>query len=313
MEKNKELIISKQAKDLAELKEGRNLTGKDLLTNKPIAEMTASFKFLKDYAALVKSNLVKDVDYGKAYSKSKKVVLLKSGMEKVLLSYGLYAELTELKEIIDFKLTFVFYKFKATLKTKTGSIISIGYGSCNSKETSKVNKNFFDNINTVMKIAIKRAKMDAALGLGALSGQFTQDYGDDNSDIDKPEYKKTHQEAAQEVKSQELTETPNDGARVFINCLRYYFARERGLFSEPEKAVVRAVIKESIAIFNRSFAKNVVGLEQATNTSAELEAIFNIFKKITDINLTKPTTKPDAIKPEVIEPTPKGDTNENNQ
>lgn len=275
------LELDNRAIKLAELEQSNNATGKDLILSKDIKTMGDQFEFMKGFAKLVKDNLELNVDYGKAFSSSSKNVLLKSGMEKILLSYGLYAELTELKEMIDFNKKFVFYKFKATLKTKNGSVISVGYGSANNFEKAKKSMDFYTAINNLMKIAIKRAKMDAVLGLGAFSGVFTQDFGDNDNDSYKaaPEKEKT------------VVATPNDGKVIYINCLRYYFARERGNFTEAEKLVVEPIIKEAIALFNKSFLKSVVALDQATNTAAELEAIFGIFKKITDMKLTKPATK----------------------
>ena len=60
-----------------------------------------------------------------------------------------------------------------------GPIIEEGLGEANTLEAQNANKNAFTLKNTVLKMAKKRALVDAALAIGRLSDLFTQDIDDD--------------------------------------------------------------------------------------------------------------------------------------
>ncbi len=163
-------------------------TNNDIMLGNNITHIKENFKLLNEFAAEVKNNLVANVDYGFAYSGTDKPSLLKPGMEKIIILFGLTPEINIIEKERNDEKKYVGYTIEAFLKTKDGKTVSVGMGHCNSKEKAKLNADYYRNINDCLKIAIKRAKMDATLGLGALSGIFTQDMekGGDNKLI-KPD------------------------------------------------------------------------------------------------------------------------------
>ncbi len=265
--KNKELTISKQAKDLALLKESTDLKDKSLVLDKDIDVVKSNFEYMKKYAELVKKQMEPNVDYGVIIA-GNKPVLLKPGMEKVLLSYGLFADTKILTEKIELNEKFVFYKVKAKLVAANGKVISTGYGSCNNREKAKIGMNFYDSINSVMKIAIKRAKMDATLGIGAFSGVFTQDLED----------KVLGEKKASPTFS--VSASKNHALKFYSECYKYFYGATRR-FNEEEKAKVKPIINKAISDFKVEFKKPEF-LIQKNRTHEDLDNIFNIFKFLTE-------------------------------
>ena len=141
----------------------QNLPVKDLL-ELPIA------KRLAEVRAFIKSQLEQDVDYGYIRDKkgnpiSQKPMLFRSGAEKLALFFNLRATY-EVKEIEDWDKGFFKYSVKCYLTNgHTGEVITEGLGIAHSKEkkfrSEKVD--VFDLPNTLLKIAKKRAFVDAIL------------------------------------------------------------------------------------------------------------------------------------------------------
>ncbi len=251
---------------------------KDLIVKQDIDGMKKAFHHMKQFAQLVKQDMEPNVDYG-VIIKGEKPTLLKPGMEKILLAYGLYAELEQLAERIDMPEKFVFYKFKATLKTANGTIVSVGLGSCNNREKAKLGMNFYDAINSVMKIAIKRAKMDATLGLGAFSGVFTQDM-DDNL-VNKGEVKEV-------AKTFTTTASKNHMLIFYGECYKYFFGRT-GKFEPKEKEQVKPIIAATIEKFKKDFNQPDFSIHKS-RTHSDLDNLFNIFKELAEVEKMKDPT-----------------------
>lgn len=71
------------------------------------------------------------------------------------------------------------YEVKMTLKRKDNGVIEAeGLGSANCKEASFRQQNPYTIVNTILKIAKKRALIDAVLSATRSSGLFTQDIED---------------------------------------------------------------------------------------------------------------------------------------
>ncbi len=169
---------------------------------------------LEQLQSFVKSVMVPDEDYG-VIPGTKKPTLLKSGAEKLNEIYG-YAPMAEITtKIEDWEKGFFYYEVKVSLVSKrTGATVAQGLGSCNSKEkrysdrwvTEKKlpegvdkdtlqrrektgqygpyfeylvpNDDIYSLVNTVLKMAKKRALIDATLSATRSSGIFTQDMED---------------------------------------------------------------------------------------------------------------------------------------
>jgi hypothetical protein len=155
------------------------MTSKDLKA--AVKLMTEQRKIIKDF---IQENLVDGVDYGviDAVSKSGKAfkskpTLYKPGMEKILSLFGLASELEKDVTTLEM-LTNIpnLIAYKCTI-TRGGQKIAEGRGAAVVGDMSR-------DVNATIKIAEKRARMDACLSLG-FSEYFTQD-------MDDPEYSKSN-------------------------------------------------------------------------------------------------------------------------
>lgn len=126
--------------------------------------------------AVVQGTLKENHDYG-TIPGTNKPTLLKPGAEKILMLFGLASEYELIEKIQDYDKGFFAYTVKCTL-LKNGEKITEGVGSCNTKEKKYVNQDAYTLANTCLKMAKKRAQIDASLTVGSLSEIFTQDIED---------------------------------------------------------------------------------------------------------------------------------------
>lgn len=126
--------------------------------------------------------LKRDIDFGKI-PKTDKPTLLKSGAEKIALSYGLCQQYEMVEHIEQFgKEPFFYYLVKCNLVVpgKDGGVLfSCGYGAANTNERSAGFSSAYDMANTCCKKAQKRALVHAALAISGLSSMFTADMDDE--------------------------------------------------------------------------------------------------------------------------------------
>jgi hypothetical protein len=167
-------------------------------------------------------------DYGVIPGTGTKPTLLKPGAEKLCSLFGLFPDFETLKEIEDFDKGLFFYREKCTLY-RNGEPIASGVGSCNSKEKKYRYRNVYESkasdeekakavsvetrtgkygpykvykienpepfelVNTIDKMAQKRALVAATLIATNASEFFTQDIEDMDfvegtfSDVDETE------------------------------------------------------------------------------------------------------------------------------
>ena len=131
----------------------------------------------------VKEVLIAGVDYGNI-PKTNKYCLFKSGAEKLcdLYHYGKRFEIIS-REACNEEPAYFAYEIKATLfDNQTGQIVAEGVGSCNSKEKKYLKYTPFDSANIVLKMAKKRAFVDAVLSATRSSDVFSQDIVDDDGE-----------------------------------------------------------------------------------------------------------------------------------
>jgi len=156
--------------------------------------------------AVVQRTLKNGQDYGEVPG-TNKPTLLKPGGEKICMLFGLNPEYEFLQTTEDYDKEFFSYNIKCTL-FRNGQAVAQGVGSCNSKEkkyryinvdeipegyigyqekfTDKYGREKYkiNNIdvcslvNTILKMAKKRAFIDAVLQVASLSEVFTQDLED---------------------------------------------------------------------------------------------------------------------------------------
>jgi len=174
-------------------------------------EITAINRFQQ----VVHATMVKNLDYG-VIPGTQKPTLLKPGAEKIAKLLGLSDQYEIMDRAEDWQSPFFRYLIKCRLvHVATGAVISEGLGECNSMESKyryrwvgerdipdgiekdklvsqtrksksggqwKVyrldNEDIFSQVNTLIKMAKKRALVDASLSAGRLSDVFTQDIED---------------------------------------------------------------------------------------------------------------------------------------
>lgn len=219
--------------------EEKNLTTTgDLEIN--LEQVREGLNKIKQFQAVVKELTKEGSDYG-VIPGTEKPTLLKPGAEKIakLMNLSDSYEIMDKRE--DYKEPLFAYTIRCSLKNiKSGNLISEGIGQCNSleskyryrwifdndipkgmsKETLKSKKIFskkkqreynlyrinndeiFSQINTVLKMAKKRALVDAVLSAARLSEVFTQDL--DETQTSKPSTASQPQPEAIQVKASKI-------------------------------------------------------------------------------------------------------------
>lgn len=141
--------------------------------------VTDSMERIQQFQKVIQSQLIEGHDHGAAFPGSTKTSLLKPGAEKILMLLGLTSEYEIIENVQDYENGFFAYTIRCIL-TKGGQTITHGLGHCNSKE-KKYESDKQDKFmlgNNCLKMAKKRAQVDAALTVGSLSNIFTQDLED---------------------------------------------------------------------------------------------------------------------------------------
>lgn len=238
-----------------------------------LASVKRKLEEVRQFQAAVKELLIEGHDFG-VIPGTQKPTLLKPGAEKIDKILNLADTYEELDRIEDWLKPLFFYKFKCQLKLMgTDIVISEGMGSCNSMEAryryrwifgsevpeymdkstlvhakrkSKVgreyimyrieNDDIFTLANTILKMAKKRAHIDASLSAGRLSDVFTQDIEDFEDETPIRESQKERvakEELESEKESQSAPEEPSDSIR------------QGPTIEEPKD--IRTAVDESIA------------------------------------------------------------------
>ncbi len=178
-------------------------------------QFKADIQAINRFQQVVRANMVDGQDYG-IIPGTQKPTLLKPGAEKIAKLLGLADHYLIEDKTEDWQAGFFRYLIKCRLvSVSSGVVISEGLGECNSMEskyrwrwvgerdlprgidktnlvsqvrTSRAggrwtvyrfdNEDIFSQVNTILKMAMKRALVSAALSAGRLSQIFTQDIED---------------------------------------------------------------------------------------------------------------------------------------
>lgn len=136
--------------------------------------------------SFIKGQMKEGEDFGKIPG-SPKPSLFKSGAEKLCSLYGYTISINVLERVENWDEGFFYYMCKCILfDRKTGSAVAEGVGSCNSREAKYSKLNPYTIVNTILKIAKKRALVDATLSATRTSNIFTQDLEDMEEILDRP-------------------------------------------------------------------------------------------------------------------------------
>lgn len=147
-----------------------------------VPEFALTFNEAKQRLAMlqtfVKEMMIPGVDYG-IIPGCPKPSLLKPGAEKLCDIYGFSKLIEVTNRVEDWQEGFFSYEVKVTLTNKrTGLVEAEGVGNCNSKERKYKKQDAFNISNTILKMAKKRAIVDAVLSATRSSGIFSQDIED---------------------------------------------------------------------------------------------------------------------------------------
>lgn len=127
----------------------------------------------------VREHMVEGEDYGVIPGASPKPTLFKPGAEKLNAIFGLAPIVEVTSRAEDWDAGFAAYEIKVILINKrTGAVEAEGIGNCNSRERRYKNQDAANIANTLLKMAKKRALIDATLSATRASGMFTQDLED---------------------------------------------------------------------------------------------------------------------------------------
>lgn len=183
------------------------------------SQVQGTMKKIGEFQAIVKNNLVKDHDFGVIPGTGDKPTLYKPGAEKILMLMGLTSEYDIIEKVQDYEKGFFAFTVKCIL-SKNDIKVTEGLGHANSwegryryrwvteknipagiKKEDLVSKEFdgkfgkytkyqlenddpYTLVNTLLKMAKKRAQIDATLTVASLSDVFTQDLEDISGTIE---------------------------------------------------------------------------------------------------------------------------------
>ena len=144
-----------------------------------LQQVSATMQKIAQFQAVVQQTLKQNHDFGIVPGTGSKPTLLKPGAEKILMLIGLSSEYEIVEKVQDYDKGFFAYTVRCML-TKNGQVITQGLGHCNSKEKKYTSEkqDLYMLGNTCLKMAKKRAQVDATLTVAALSEVFTQDIED---------------------------------------------------------------------------------------------------------------------------------------
>lgn len=219
-----------------------------LIEDIDIKSVQGTLTKVKTLQGTLKSLLTENHDFGKIPGCGDKPTLLKPGAEKILMALGITSSYELIEHTEDFDgLGFFAYTVKCTL-LKGSQKITEGLGHANSKEKKwayefvyekdlpdgtdkdllkkkrfegkngtfykyEVNADANSKANTILKMAKKRAQIDAVLTVASLSEIFTQDF-DDLPPIEEPTTKPIVDGLKEDIKSTESFKCSVCGAEI---------------------------------------------------------------------------------------------------
>ncbi|MBS4534358.1 hypothetical protein GOQ29_01860 [Clostridium sp. D2Q-14] len=150
-----------------------------LIENMNIDSVQSSMAKIHKFQQIIQNTLVEGHDYGRTFYGSSKPSLLKPGAEKILMLLGLSSEYGIIDKVQNYEEGFFAFSVKCILK-KNDRIITEGLGHSNSRERKYLSgkQDMYMLGNTCLKMAKKRALVDATLTVASLSDIFTQDMED---------------------------------------------------------------------------------------------------------------------------------------
>ncbi|BBW97254.1 hypothetical protein ACPVTF_04035 [Geobacillus icigianus] len=167
---------------MAELVAKQQTNSLSIIESVDIGAVQSTLAKINQFQAVVQNMLKKDHDYG-VIPGTPKPTLLKPGAEKIQMLLGVTSEYEVIEHINDYENGFFAFTVRCIIY-KNGVKITEGLGHCNNREPKFYKRKDgsiqdpYEKVNTVLKMAKKRAQIDATLTLASLSEVFTQDIED---------------------------------------------------------------------------------------------------------------------------------------
>jgi hypothetical protein len=220
-------------------------------------------KMLQQY---IREHMTEGEDFG-TIPGSNKPTLFRPGAEKLIAIFGLAPIVEITHRIEDWEKGFVAYEIKVRLINKrTGHIEAEGLGSCNSKERRYARQDAPSVSNTVLKIAKKRALVDATLSATRASGLFAQDLEDQD---DAP---RTTSGNSNVSRVEERTEHPQSDRREELSTPPTVRTAPQGGWSN-DNFLTEAQHRAILAIASRIFGRPATGDDFAQLTEKPIEEL----------------------------------------
>jgi uncharacterized protein (DUF3820 family) len=147
-----------------------------LIDSVDIGAVQTTLAKINQFQLVVQNTLKAKHDYG-VIPGTNKPTLLKPGAEKIQMLFGVTSEYEVTEKIQDYDKGFFAFTVCCRIY-KNDMKITEGVGHCNTREKKYVNQDPFTLANTCLKMAKKRAQIDATLTIASLSEVFTQDMED---------------------------------------------------------------------------------------------------------------------------------------
>lgn len=155
------------------MSEDKNLS---IIDGIAIQQVQTTMQKISQFQKVIQDTLRQNHDFG-VVPGTNKPTLLKPGAEKILMMMGLRSEFEIVDSTRDFENGFFQYQVRCKLY-RGDMLVTEGLGSCNTKERKYIKQDPYTLDNTVLKMAKKRALVDASLLVASLSDIFTQDLED---------------------------------------------------------------------------------------------------------------------------------------
>lgn len=155
-----------------------------IVENLEPANVTQVMQRIVHFQSIIQKTLKEGHDYGVIPGTGDKPTLLKPGAEKILMLMGVTSEYEIIERVQDYDKGFFAFTVKCVL-SRGGQVVTEGLGHANTRERrytrvkeGKEPQDPYTLANTVLKMAKKRAQVDATLTIASLSEVFTQDLED---------------------------------------------------------------------------------------------------------------------------------------
>lgn len=211
LDSNNEEIVSEPSENLIVLRPEKSYQNISVIPDFVVSMEEAKNRIMM-LQSFVKEMMIPNVDYG-LIPKCDKPTLFKSGAEKLTDIFGFSKQFEVINRIEDWDKVLFHYEIKAVLINKrTGLIEAEGLGCCNNRERKYKSQDGYSVINTILKMAKKRALIDAVLSATRSSGIFTQDIED--NEINNGDYASNSSTISPTFNNKDYTNRPTNTIKI---------------------------------------------------------------------------------------------------